>query len=175
MDAALSGTLATMGPALPYALAAKFAHPDRPVVAVMGDGAFQMIGVNALIDIARYHDRWANRQLVVCVLHNDDLNQVTWEQRVMSGEARLEASQTLPNFPYARYAELLGLTGVRVDDPSHVAADSPLWTLPNVIVSPRTAALSARENERIVFFSENLRRWLRGEALLSRVDPERAY
>src|SRR3954468_9645480 len=78
MDAALSGTLATMCPAIPYAMAAKFAHPDRPVVAAIGDGAFQMLGVNALIDIARYQDRWSNRQLVICVLHNDDLNQVTW-------------------------------------------------------------------------------------------------
>ena len=111
-----------MCPAIPYALAAKFAHPDRPVVAVMGDGAFQMLGVNALIDIARYWQGWANKQLVICVLHNDDLNQVTWEQRVMSGDAKLEASQTLPDFPYARYAELLGLTGIRVDSPDQVAS-----------------------------------------------------
>jgi pyruvate dehydrogenase (quinone) len=122
MDAALSGTLATMGPALPYALAAKFAHPDRPVIASMGDGAFQMLGANALIDIARYWRRWSNTQLVVCVLHNDDLNQVTWEQRVLSGDPKLEASQTLPDFPYARYAELLGLEGIRVDDPDDVGA-----------------------------------------------------
>jgi len=122
MDAALSGTLATMCPAIPYALAAKFAYPDRPVVASMGDGAFQMLGVNALIDVARYWERWSNPQLVICVLHNDDLNQVTWEQRVMSGDAKLEASQTLPDFPYARYAELLGLTGIRVDSPDQVAS-----------------------------------------------------
>ncbi len=122
MDAALSGTLATMCPAVPYALAAKFAHPDRPCVAVLGDGAFQMLGMNALIDIARYRDRWPNQQIVVCVLHNDDLNQVTWEQRVMSGDPKLEASQVLPDFPYARYAELLGLKGVRVDDPTQVGA-----------------------------------------------------
>jgi pyruvate dehydrogenase (quinone) len=122
MDAALSGTLATMCPALPYALAAKFAHPDRPVIASMGDGAFQMLGVNALIDIARYWREWSNTQLVVCVLHNDDLNQVTWEQRVMSGDPKLDASQTLPDFPYARYAELLGLEGVRVDAPDDVGA-----------------------------------------------------
>jgi pyruvate dehydrogenase (quinone) len=122
MDAALSGTLATMCPALPYALAAKFAHPDRPVVAAMGDGAFQMLGVNALIDIARYWRQWSNTQLVVCVLHNDDLNQVTWEQRVLAGDPKLDASQTLPDFPYARYAELLGLDGIRVDAPDDVGA-----------------------------------------------------
>ncbi|HVL31565.1 MAG TPA: thiamine pyrophosphate-requiring protein [Solirubrobacteraceae bacterium] len=120
MDAALSGTLATMCAAVPYALAAKFAHPDRPVVAAIGDGAFQMLGANALIDVARHWRGWSNSQLVVCVLNNGDLNQVTWEQRVMSGDPKLEASQVLPEFPYARYAELLGLEGIRVDRPEQV-------------------------------------------------------
>ena len=124
MKTALSGTLATMCPAMPYALAAKFAYPDRPVIAAIGDGAFQMLGINALIDIARYRDRWSNQQLVVLVLHNDDLNQVTWEQRVMSGDPKLEVSQTLPDFPYARYAELIGLKGIRVDSPDEVG---PAW------------------------------------------------
>jgi pyruvate dehydrogenase (quinone) len=124
MQAALSGTLATMCPAIPYALAAKFAHPDRPVVAAIGDGAFQMLGINALIDIARYHDRWENQQLVICVLNNHDLNQVTWEQRVMSGDPRLAVSQSLPDFDYAGYARLVGLHGVRVDRPEDVG---PAW------------------------------------------------
>jgi pyruvate dehydrogenase (quinone) len=122
MRSILSGTLATMCPAVPYALAAKFAYPDRPVIATIGDGAFQMLGINGLIDIARYRDRWINQQLVVLVLHNDDLNQVTWEQRVMSGDPKLEVSQTLPDFPYARYAELIGLKGIRVDSPDQVGA-----------------------------------------------------
>ncbi len=124
MQAALSGTLASMCPAVPYALAAKFAYPDRPVVAAIGDGAMQMIGINALIDIARYRERWTNQHLVICVLHNDDLNQVTWEQRVMSGDPRLEASQRLPDFDYAGYARLLGLEGIRVDAPGDVG---PAW------------------------------------------------
>ena len=124
MDAALSGTLATMCPALPYALAAKFAHPDRPVIAASGDGAMQMIGNAALIDLAHYADRWANQQLVVVVLHNNDLNQVTWEQRVMSGDPKLQASQVLPDFPYAEYARMLGLHGIRVDRPQDVG---PGW------------------------------------------------
>jgi pyruvate dehydrogenase (quinone) len=124
MRSILSGTLATMCPAVPYALAAKFAFPDRPVIATIGDGAFQMLGINGMIDIARYHDRWANQQLVVLVLHNDDLNQVTWEQRVMSGDPKLEVSQKLPDFPYARYAELIGLKGIRVDAPEQVG---PAW------------------------------------------------
>jgi pyruvate dehydrogenase (quinone) len=122
MKSILSGTLATMCPAVPYALAAKFAYPDRPVIATIGDGAFQMLGINGMIDVARYRDRWANQQLIVLVLHNDDLNQVTWEQRVMSGDPKLEVSQTLPDFPYARYAELIGLKGIRVDSPDQVGA-----------------------------------------------------
>jgi pyruvate dehydrogenase (quinone) len=120
MDAALSGTLATMCPAVPYALAAKFAHPDRPVVAVIGDGAMQMLGNAALIDLARYRDRWSDQRLVVIVLNNRDLNQVTWEQRVMNGDPKLDASQVLPDFPYAEYARMVGLHGVRVDTPEGV-------------------------------------------------------
>src|SRR5918911_1506551 len=121
MDAALSGTLATMCPAVPYALAAKLAYPDRPVIAVLGDGAMQMLGINALVDLVKSRD-WFAGPCVVCVLNNRDLNQVTWEQRVMEGDAKLEASQDLPDFPYARYAELIGLTGVRVDRPEDVGA-----------------------------------------------------
>jgi pyruvate dehydrogenase (quinone) len=123
MDAALSGTLATMCPSIPYALAAKLAFPERPVIAVLGDGAFQMLGMNALVDLVKYRDGWSG-PCVVCVLHNNDLNQVTWEQRVMVGDAKLEASQNLPEFPYAGYAQLLGLTAVRVDRPEDVG---PAW------------------------------------------------
>ncbi|MDX6707441.1 MAG: hypothetical protein QOI48_3287 [Solirubrobacteraceae bacterium] len=121
MQAALSGTLASMCPAVPYALAAKMAFRDRPVIAVIGDGAMQMLGINALIDLAKYADRWTG-PCAVCVLHNNDLNQVTWEQRVLAGDAKLQSSQDLPDFPYARYAELLGLTAVRVDRPADVGA-----------------------------------------------------
>jgi pyruvate dehydrogenase (quinone) len=120
MRAGISGTLATMGCAVPYALGAKFAHPDRPVIAAVGDGAMQMIGNNALIDLVHHADRWENRQLVVLVLNNGDLNEVTWEQRAMSGDPRFEVSQTLPAFPFARYAELLGMKGLLVDHPGQV-------------------------------------------------------
>jgi pyruvate dehydrogenase (quinone) len=121
MKAALSGTLATMCPAVPYAFAAKMAYPDRPVIACLGDGAMQMLGMNALIDIAARWKSWSNKQLVVLVLNNHDLNQVTWEQRVLSGDPKLEASQNLPDFEYAAYAELLGLKGIKVDSPEQVA------------------------------------------------------
>jgi pyruvate dehydrogenase (quinone) len=122
MQAALSGTLASMCPAIPYALAAKFAYPDRPVIANIGDGAFQMLGINALIDIAHYAPRWSDQRLVIAVLNNGDLNQVTWEQRVMSGDPRLDASQLLPSFDYAGYARLLGLHGARVERPEDIGA-----------------------------------------------------
>jgi pyruvate dehydrogenase (quinone) len=121
MMASLSGTLATMGPALPYAVAAKFAFPDRPVVALAGDGAMQMNGNNVLITVSKYWKEWKDPRFVVLVLNNRDLNQVTWEMRAMSGDPKLPASQDLPDFPYAAYAEALGLAGVRIDRPDQVA------------------------------------------------------
>ena len=124
MMGSLSGTLATMGPGVPYAIAAKFAYPDRPVIALVGDGAFQMNGMNELITIAKYRERWNDQRLIVLVLHNNDLNQVTWEQRALEGDPRYACSQDLPDFPYARYAELLGFKGVRVDAPDAVG---PAW------------------------------------------------
>ncbi|HSU96949.1 MAG TPA: thiamine pyrophosphate-requiring protein [Gemmatimonadaceae bacterium] len=117
----LSGTLATMGGALPYALAAKFAHSERTVFAVVGDGAMQMNGISVLIDIAKYWERWRDPRLIVLVMNNRDLNYVTWEQRVMEGEPKFEGSQNLPDFQYAKYAELLGLRGIRVERPDQVA------------------------------------------------------
>jgi pyruvate dehydrogenase (quinone) len=124
MKAALSGNLATMCPGVPYALAAKFAYPDRPVIACVGDGAMQMIGNAALIDVGKYWERWEDPRLIVLVLNNQDLNQVTWEQRVLAGDPKLQASQDIPDFPYARYAEMLGFKGIRVDDPDDVG---PAW------------------------------------------------
>jgi pyruvate dehydrogenase (quinone) len=122
MMASLSGNLATMGPGVPYAIAAKFAHPDRVVIACVGDGAMQMNGINELITIAKYWMRWHDPRLVVLVLNNRDLNQVTWEQRVFEGDPKYEASQEVPDFPYAAYARSLGLDGVRVERPEAVGA-----------------------------------------------------
>ncbi|MBV9212817.1 MAG: thiamine pyrophosphate-requiring protein [Actinobacteria bacterium] len=124
MQAGISGTLATMGCAVPYALGAKFAHPDRTVVAAVGDGAMQMTGINALIDVAHYAERFPNPQTIVLVLNNGDLNEVTWEQRAMAGDPRFDASQALPPLPYARYAELFGMKALRVDSPDDVR---PAW------------------------------------------------
>jgi pyruvate dehydrogenase (quinone) len=120
MMASLSGTLATMGPGVPYAIAAKFSHPDRPAIALVGDGAMQMNGTSELVTIAKYWERWSDPRLVILVLNNGDLNQVTWEQRVMEGDPKFEGSQDLPDFPYARFAELIGLRGIRVDNPDDV-------------------------------------------------------
>ncbi|TQN30172.1 pyruvate dehydrogenase (quinone) [Haloactinospora alba] len=120
MRGSLSGTLATMGPGVPYATGAKFAHPDRPVVALVGDGAMQMNGINELITIAHYAREWSDPRLVVGVLNNGDLNQVTWELRAMSGSPQFLPSQRLPNLPYAEFATSLGPSGTRVDSPDQV-------------------------------------------------------
>jgi pyruvate dehydrogenase (quinone) len=120
MMASLSGTLATMGPGVPYAIGAKFAHPERPVIALVGDGAMQMNGLAELITIAKYRERWSDQRLIVMVLNNRDLNQVTWEQRAMSGDPKFEGSQHLPDVPYAHWSELLGLRGIRTEDPDAV-------------------------------------------------------
>jgi pyruvate dehydrogenase (quinone) len=107
---------------VPYALAAKLAFPDRPVIALTGDGAVQMSGINELITIAKYRHRWSDQRLVIFVANNRDLNQVTWEMRIQSGVPKYPGSQDLPDFPYAEYARMLGLAGVRVEKAEDLAA-----------------------------------------------------
>ena len=140
MMGSLSGNLASMGAGVPYAIAAKFAHPDRPVIALVGDGAFQMNGMNEMLTVARYRHRWPDQRLIVLVLHNNDLNQVTWEQRVMEGDPKFEVSQDLPDFDYAGYAASVGLLGIRVDDPDQVGAawDEALRADRPVVLDVRT-------------------------------------
>ena len=122
MMASLSGGLASMGAAVPYAIAAKFAHPDRPVVSLVGDGAMQMNNMAELITVAKYWREWADSHWVMCVFNNEDLNQVTWEQRVMEGDPKFDASQNIPNVPYHRFAEMIGLKGLYVDDPERLGS-----------------------------------------------------
>jgi pyruvate dehydrogenase (quinone) len=124
MMATLSGTLATMCPGIPYALAAKFNYPERVAIALVGDGAMQMLGLNCLITAAKYWRRWRDPRLIVLVLNNRDLNQVTWEQRVLAGDPKWETSQNLMDFPYAGMAEMVGLMGLRVERPEEVG---PAW------------------------------------------------
>ena len=138
MLASLSGTLASMGPGVPYAIAAKFAHPDRVAIALVGDGAMQMNGLNELITVAKYWERWSDPRLVVLVLNNRDLNMVTWEQRALEGDPKFEAAQQIPDFPYARFAELVGLEGVRVESPDEIG---PAWD--EVLAADRPAVLEA--------------------------------
>ncbi len=158
MMASLSGGLATMGPGVPYAIAAKLAHPHRPVIATVGDGAMLMNGINGLITIANLWRRWRDPRLVVMVLSNGDLNQVTWEQRVMEGDPKYSPSQDVPRFAYAEYARMLGLIGLRVDRPEAVgdawrqafAADRPvvleMITDPNVPpLPPHVSMQNARK------------------------------
>ncbi|MDX2677383.1 thiamine pyrophosphate-requiring protein [Streptomyces soliscabiei] len=133
MRGSLSGTLATMGPGVPYAIGAKFAHGDRPAIALVGDGAMQMNGMAELITIAKYYREWEDPRLVVAVLNNQDLNQVTWEMRAMEGAPQFLPSQSIPDIAYADVARLFGLDGIRVEKPGDVvgaweaalAADRP--------------------------------------------------
>jgi pyruvate dehydrogenase (quinone) len=120
MRGSLSGTLATMGPGVPYAIGAKFAHPDRPALAVVGDGAMQMNGMAELVTAAKYWRDWSDPRLVVAVLNNQDLNQVTWEMRAMEGAPQFLPSQGIPDVPYAAFARSIGLEGVRVEEPGGV-------------------------------------------------------
>ncbi len=147
MMASLSGGLATMGPAVPYAIAAKYAHPNRHVIALLGDGAMQMNGINGLITIAKVWREWRDPRLTIMVLNNGDLNQVTWEQRAMEGDPKFEASQVVPDFPYAAYAELIGLHGIRVEHAEDIgaawdhalASDTP--TVLEVVTDPNVPPL----------------------------------
>ncbi len=161
VPAHLSSTLASMGSALPYGLAAKLLHPDRPLVALAGDGAMQMNGINELITVASRWRDWADPRFVVLVLDNGDLAEVSWEQREMEGDPRFPVSQTVPAFPYADYAELLGLRGIRVDDPADLAdawrdalaADRPcvlhaVTDRDTPLLAPRTPASKVEQMQR---------------------------
>ncbi len=122
MRGSLSGTLATMGCGVPYVIGAKFAHPDRPAIALVGDGAMQMNGMAELITAAKYRHQWEDPRLVVAVWNNQDLNQVTWEMRAMEGAPQFLPSRQLPDVQYAAFARSLGLTGIRVEKPEDVEA-----------------------------------------------------
>jgi pyruvate dehydrogenase (quinone) len=158
MKASLSGGLASLGAGTPYAVAAKMAFPDRTVIACMGDGAMQMNGLNVMITISKYWKRWSNPRLIVLVLNNRDLNQVTWEERIQLGAGKTESTQSIPDFPYHRYAELIGLKGIFVDHPDKVGAawdealtaDRPVileaYTDPNVPPLPPHITLKDAKN-----------------------------
>ena len=158
MKASLSGGLASLGAGTPYAVAGKMAFPDRTVIACMGDGAMQMNGLNVMITISKYWKHWSNPRLIVLVLNNRDLNQVTWEERIQLGAGKTELTQAIPDFPYHKYAELLGLKGIFVDHPDQVgaawdealSADRPVileaYTDPNVPPLPPHITLKDAKN-----------------------------
>ncbi|MFZ1870938.1 MAG: thiamine pyrophosphate-requiring protein [Steroidobacteraceae bacterium] len=177
MMGSLSGGLASLGAATPYAMAAKMAFPDRVVIAFIGDGAMQMNGLNVMITIAKYWRQWSNPRLIVMVLNNRDLNQVTWEERIMLGEGKTESTQSIPDFPYHKYAELLGLKGIFVNDPERLgaawdealAADRPVilecYTDPNVPPLPPHITLKDARNFMAMMPSEpELSEVLKGSA-----------
>ncbi|MCK9792839.1 thiamine pyrophosphate-requiring protein [Isoptericola sp. 4D.3] len=178
----LSSTLASMGSAMPYAVAAKLLHPDRPVLALAGDGAMQMNGLSELITVAARWRDWADPRLVVLVLSNGDLAEVTWEQREMEGDPRFLASQTVPPFPYAGYAELLGLRGVRVergDDLTGVCreawrADRPV--LVEAVVDPDTPLLPPRQpDEKVQRMVDGLGQEPGGDRARALLDDQREH
>ncbi len=154
----LSGTLATMGPGVPYVIGAKFAHPDRPAIALVGDGAMQMNGMAELVTVKRYWEQWSDPRLVVAVLHNNDLNQVTWEMRAQSGVPKFPDSQDLPDVSYAGFAASLGLQAIEVRSANEVgpawdralSASRPtvldVYTDPNVPPIPPHATLEQMRN-----------------------------
>jgi pyruvate dehydrogenase (quinone) len=158
MKASLSGGLASLGAGTPYALAGKMAYPERTVIACMGDGAMQMNGLNVMITISKYWKSWSNPHLIVLVLNNRDLNQVTWEERIQLGAGKTESTQSIPDFPYHKYAELIGLKGIFVDNPDRVgaawdealSADRPVileaYTDPNVPPLPPHITLKEAKN-----------------------------
>ncbi|MEE3064321.1 MAG: thiamine pyrophosphate-requiring protein [Actinomycetota bacterium] len=175
----LSGNLATMGPGVPYAIGAKFAHPQRPVIAFAGDGAMQMNGMAELITIKRYWQEWEDPRLIVAVLHNNDLNQVTWEMRAMGGAPKFAESQVLPDVDFAAFASGLGLNALAIKDPEELAnawrqalsADRPtvldVYTDPDMPPIPphatweqfkaTAAAVLAGDEDRIGFVKEGLK------------------
>jgi pyruvate dehydrogenase (quinone) len=140
----LSGNLATMGPGVPYGIGAKFGHPDRPVIVFAGDGAMQMNGLAELITIKHYWEQWTDPRLIVAVLHNDDLNQVTWEMRAMEGAPKFTESQTLPDVDYAAFATSLGLQGINVDKPADLG---PAWE--RALAADRPTLLDVRTDPSI--------------------------
>lgn len=158
MKGSLSGSLASLGAATPYAMAAKMAYPERVVIGTIGDGAMQMNGMNVMISVSKYWKRWSNPRFIMMVLNNRDLNQVTWEERIQLGEGKTESTQSIPDVPYAKYAELLGLKGIFCNDPVKIgaawdealAADRPVilefYTDPNVPPLPPHITLKDAEH-----------------------------
>jgi pyruvate dehydrogenase (quinone) len=171
MRGSLSGTLATMGPGVPYAIGAKFACPDRPAIAFVGDGAMQMNGMNELITIKRYWQEWSDPRLIIAILHNNDLNQVTWEMRAMGGAPKFEESQQLPDVDYAAFAASLGLTARTITDPAQLgsawdqalAADRPtvldVHTDPNVPPIPPHATFDQMKDAALALVKGDPDRW----------------
>jgi pyruvate dehydrogenase (quinone) len=167
----LSGNLATMGPGVPYGIGAKFGHPDRPVIVFAGDGAMQMNGLAELITIKHYWQQWSDPRLIVAVLHNNDLNQVTWEMRAMEGAPKFTESQRIPDVSYEAFARSLGLHGIAVTDPSGVAsawdqalaADRPtvldLHTDPNIPPIPPLATFEQMKDAATALLKGDPDRW----------------
>lgn len=134
-----------MGPALSYANAGKLAFPQRPPVALVGDGAMQMLGINGLITVAKYWREWADPRFIVALLNNGDLNMVSWELRGPGGAPKLPETQDVPAFDYAGYARLLGLDGLTIDGPEDVVP-----TIDRALQSRRPVVIDVRADPNVI-------------------------
>ena len=114
MMGSLSGSLASLGAATPYALAAKMAYPERVVLAFIGDGAMQMNGLNVMITISKYWKEWSKPEADRHGAEQPGPEPGDLEERVQLGDGKTESTQSIPDFAYHSYAELLGLTGIVV-------------------------------------------------------------
>ena len=171
MMASLSGNLATMCPGMPYTIAAKFAYPERVAIGLIGDGAMQMLGINGLITVSKYWKTWKDPRMIILVLNNRDLNMVSWEQRVMVGDAKFDASQDVPDFAYDEYARMLGLEGIKVEHPDDVkdALDTAMvvqkpvvlnvYTDPNVPMTPPHVSLKEMKSFAAAVFHGDSDAW----------------
>jgi pyruvate dehydrogenase (quinone) len=170
MQVAMSGTLATMGPALSYAAAGKLAFPQRPAFALVGDGAMQMLGLNALITVSKYWRCWRDPQFVVAVLNNGDLNMVSWELRGLGGSPKLPQTQDVPDFDYAGFAEMLGLVGLRIDRPEDVTP-----VLDRAVKADRPVVIDVRADRNVVALPPHatFEQTTRFFSALAKGDPDR--
>ncbi len=105
----LSGTLATMANGFPYSIGAQIAHPDRQVVAIVGDGAFTML-MGELATCVKY-----KLPVKVIVFKNNTLGMIKWEQMVMEGTP--EFGVELEPIDFAKFAEAFGAAGFTIEDP----------------------------------------------------------
>jgi pyruvate dehydrogenase (quinone)/pyruvate oxidase len=154
-----SGNLATMACALPYAIAAQIAYPDRQVIGVIGDGGFTML-MGEIITAVAY-----KLPIKLVIIKNNSLAQIKWEQMVFQGNPEYQCE--LFPIDFVALANAVGANGVRIDDPKTAgeqfdkALAMPGPVLIEAVVDQYTAMLPPKiKPDQAKKFSEAL---LRGE------------